>query len=76
MSAFKRWTCEVCGYIHTGDEPPETCPICGVGSDRFFETQVAEFKPREAKGKWKCNVCGYIHEGSAPPDSCPVCSVP
>ena len=23
-----RWICSICGYVHTGDEPPETCPIC------------------------------------------------
>ena len=76
MAEMKRWTCEVCGYIHKGDAPPAICPVCGVASDRFFETPVAEFAPKPASGKWKCNVCGYIHEGSAPPDACPVCSVP
>lgn len=24
----KRWVCSVCGYIHTGDEPPAECPTC------------------------------------------------
>tara|TARA_Y100000034_G_scaffold75166_1_gene90287 strand:+ start:3176 stop:3700 length:525 start_codon:yes stop_codon:yes gene_type:complete len=23
-----RWKCAKCGYIHTGKEPPETCPAC------------------------------------------------
>jgi len=23
-----RWVCSVCGYIHTGDTPPEECPTC------------------------------------------------
>ena len=23
-----RWKCSKCGYIHTGTEPPETCPSC------------------------------------------------
>lgn len=31
----KRWRCKVCGYIHRGDEVPEICPVCGVGSDKF-----------------------------------------
>lgn len=30
-----KWICTVCGYIHTGDTPPEKCPLCGVPSDRF-----------------------------------------
>ncbi len=23
-----RWICTVCGYVHTGDAPPESCPVC------------------------------------------------
>lgn len=30
-----RWRCTVCGHIHEGDTPPETCPICGQGADKF-----------------------------------------
>ena len=30
-----KWICEVCGYIHTGDAPPEKCPLCGVPAGRF-----------------------------------------
>jgi len=22
---MKKWVCSVCGYVHTGDEPPEKC---------------------------------------------------
>jgi len=32
---LKRWRCSVCGYLHTGDTPPEVCPVCGVGSEKF-----------------------------------------
>lgn len=41
----KHWRCTVCGYIHTGENPPEICPICGVDSS-FFElvSQVDEAK--------------------------------
>ena len=30
-----KWVCSVCKYVHTGDTPPEKCPLCGVPSDRF-----------------------------------------
>jgi rubrerythrin len=23
-----RWVCRECGYVHLGEEPPETCPSC------------------------------------------------
>ena len=23
-----KWICTVCGYVHTGDEPPAECPTC------------------------------------------------
>lgn len=25
---MKKWVCKVCGYVHTGDVPPEECPQC------------------------------------------------
>ncbi|HKJ05652.1 MAG TPA: hypothetical protein VJ974_08655 [Geopsychrobacteraceae bacterium] len=31
----KKWRCTVCGYIHTGDQPPGICPVCGVDASRF-----------------------------------------
>jgi len=30
-----KWVCSVCGYVHEGDQPPEKCPVCGVGPDKF-----------------------------------------
>lgn len=35
--ATKKWECTVCGYIHEGDEPPDTCPVCGAGKEYFKE---------------------------------------
>ena len=29
------WRCTVCGYLCARDAPPEICPICKVGKDRF-----------------------------------------
>ena len=33
------WKCRVCGDIHTGDNPPEKCPICGVPADMFVKVE-------------------------------------
>jgi rubredoxin len=42
----KKWKCEVCGYIHTGPESPEKCPVCGAPKNRFVEvTEAAAPKP-------------------------------
>lgn len=41
---MKKWECMLCGYIHEGTEPPDTCPICGAGREYF--TKVAQ----EAEG--------------------------
>jgi len=30
-----RWRCTVCGYIHTGAEPPDQCPVCGADKSLF-----------------------------------------
>lgn len=38
----KKWKCLVCGHISEGDEPPESCPVCGVGPDQFVEITVAD----------------------------------
>ncbi len=32
---MKQWRCKVCGYISVGPEPPEACPVCGVGPEQF-----------------------------------------
>ncbi|RMD74482.1 MAG: pyridine nucleotide-disulfide oxidoreductase, partial [Lentisphaerae bacterium] len=45
------WRCKVCGYIHEGDEPPEVCPVCGVGPEEFeafAEPELAETVPGDA----------------------------
>lgn len=33
---MKIWRCTVCGYVHTGEEPPEVCPYCGAPRDKFI----------------------------------------
>ena len=74
MATVRTWKCEVCGYIHEGPEPPETCPVCGVEKDLFSPMEVVEEASVE-QAAWRCTVCGYVHEGSEPPETCPVCAV-
>ncbi|MBN1422471.1 MAG: rubrerythrin family protein [Planctomycetes bacterium] len=32
------FTCEVCGYTHTGGEAPGKCPVCGAPASKFHKT--------------------------------------
>ena len=34
-NAYPVWRCKVCGYLCARDSPPDKCPICGVGKERF-----------------------------------------
>ena len=31
----KQWICNVCGYVHVGEEAPKACPICGHPQAHF-----------------------------------------
>ena len=46
---MKRWECLVCGYIHTGEEPPEKCPVCGADKSKFVELPPEEAAPPESE---------------------------
>lgn len=37
----RTFVCSVCGYVHTGDAPPEVCPLCRVGPEKFVEQTAA-----------------------------------
>ena len=30
-----KYVCSVCGYVHEGDEPPESCPVCKAPAEKF-----------------------------------------
>ena len=30
-----KWVCSVCGYVHEGDTPPESCPVCKAPAAKF-----------------------------------------
>ena len=34
---MKKWVCLVCGYVATGDTPPEFCPQCKAPASKFKE---------------------------------------
>ena len=38
---MKKWVCTVCGYVHTGDKPPEICPQCKAPASKFKEQAAA-----------------------------------
>lgn len=37
---MKQWVCKVCGYVHTGDNAPDECPVCHAGKDKFEEKKA------------------------------------
>ena len=30
-----KWICTVCGYVHTGETPPDNCPLCSKTTSAF-----------------------------------------
>ncbi len=46
----RRWRCLVCGYIHSGNEPPETCPVCAAPKSQFVEIDADGKKIGEPVG--------------------------
>ncbi|MEI6207498.1 MAG: FAD-dependent oxidoreductase [Desulfuromonadales bacterium] len=72
---MKTWKCEICGYIHNGDIPARSCPVCGAGEECFsvLEISVERTMPVTAEA-WQCGVCNYQHRAKEPPAVCPVCS--
>lgn len=82
------WVCKVCGYVHRGPAPPETCPVCGADASEFEErseaflsagaSPIGRSGPARSRApvpdrRWRCLVCLYEHEGPEPPKECPVC---
>lgn len=37
---MKKWLCQVCGYVHDGDDAPEKCPKCGAPKNKFEELTI------------------------------------
>lgn len=34
-----QWRCTICGYIHTGEQPPDFCPQCNAPADKFVKVE-------------------------------------
>ena len=41
-----KWVCQVCGYVHEGDQPPEACPVCKAPAEKFTK--------QEGEKVWAC----------------------
>ncbi|MCY2951183.1 MAG: FAD-dependent oxidoreductase [Planctomycetota bacterium] len=68
------WRCTVCGYVHQGASPPDSCPVCGVPRSAFEpQGQAGPVSLAPEPRRWECAVCGYVHEGPEPPEECPLC---
>ena len=34
-----KYVCNVCGYVHEGDEAPESCPVCHAPASKFTKQE-------------------------------------
>ena len=50
------WTCTSCGRNVAGDEPPDRCPECAAGKDRFalwtLTDSFRHFQPDWSRTNW------------------------
>ncbi len=42
-----KWVCRICGYVHEGEEPPATCPLCKHPSTDFEKVVEAPEVPKK-----------------------------
>ncbi|SHI79157.1 hypothetical protein SAMN02745165_00892 [Malonomonas rubra DSM 5091] len=42
---MRKWKCTICDYIHEGEAPPDTCPVCGAESSAFVEITESSENP-------------------------------
>ena len=43
----ERYTCPICGFIHTGDAAPQKCQICGAPGSKFLSEPRESFRARQ-----------------------------
>lgn len=59
MSGTKTtWVCTLCGYVHEGDAPPETCPVCGVGAEYFERCDASDEEQGEISAAFEVPLDG------------------
>ena len=69
-----KWVCNVCGYVHEGDTPPEACPVCKAPASKFTKQDeemswaaehvvgVASDAPEDIKEDLRANFNGECSE--------------
>jgi rubrerythrin len=55
----KKWVCPVCGYVHTGDQPPAQCPQCKAPAKKF----VSVDKPASVQAQRQATGGQVLKEG-------------
>ncbi|MBI5186595.1 MAG: NADH peroxidase [Nitrospinae bacterium] len=58
---MKKWKCSVCGYMHTGEAAPETCPVCYASREKFVEA-AGEKRVMDLAGYLEANIKGETWE--------------
>ncbi len=69
-----KFVCQVCGYVHEGDEAPEKCPVCKAPASKFTKQEaemswaaehvvgVAADAPEDIKADLRMNFMGECTE--------------
>ena len=69
-----KYVCQVCGYVHEGDEAPEKCPVCKAPAEKFTKQDaemtwaaehvvgVASDAPEDIKEDLRANFMGECTE--------------
>ena len=69
-----KFVCQICGYVHEGDEAPEKCPVCNAPASKFTKMEegktwaaehvvgVAKDVPEEIKEDLRANFNGECSE--------------
>lgn len=52
-----KWVCPVCGYVHDGNNPPQSCPLCKVPGQKFTPV-MPEQTNNEVHYEITCPNCG------------------
>ncbi|MFA5636857.1 MAG: FAD-dependent oxidoreductase [Anaerovoracaceae bacterium] len=45
----RKWKCIICGEVVEGPNPPDACPVCGVGPEQFVELPASDISFKSMK---------------------------